>query len=69
MPPESTLEAHKACTLLSDPNVKRCYDNLLASSPSVADVFLRRISRFSELAKVDVEALVSLSQKDLEDKV
>ena len=61
--------ATKKAKLLSDPNVKRWYDNLSSSSKSTAEVALRRLSRFCELAKMDQTSLARLEQKALEDLV
>jgi hypothetical protein len=70
--PESVAPARrptKKGTLLSDSNVKRWYENLRSGSAHTADVALRRLSRFCELASTDHEALVKLEQKQLEDLV
>jgi hypothetical protein len=55
--------------MLSDHNVIRWYENLRASSVHTAEVALRRLSRFEDVAKVDHSLLVTMPQKELEDLV
>ena len=55
----------KKQTLLSNPDIKRWHDNNARGSPLTADVRLRRLSHFCEIAGMTPMEFANLAQKDL----
>jgi hypothetical protein len=51
--------------LLANPDIKRWYDNIARGSPLTAEVRLRRISHFCEIANTTPIQLADLASKDL----
>jgi len=62
-------EETKRQAILTDPDVKRWYENLARGSRNTAEVYVRRLSLFCEQNSTSPKSLLDLSKKALEDLV
>src|SRR2546427_262768 len=62
-------EETKRQAILTDPDVKRWYENLARGSRNTAEVYVRRLSLFCEQNRMSPKSILDLSKKALEDLV
>lgn len=61
----NSIDAVKKLELLSDPDVKRWYDNMVRGSPLTAEGRLRKLGKFCEIHQITPADLAELAIRDL----